>query len=201
MSVLTIDECKNILGLADNSYDEQIRTMIPYVQEDVIQHCNNAFGDSVIYREAHGGISFARGSTLTSSTDPDTITDDYDEFSTAGFRAGMDIVVLGGSNEGVYTLASVSTDTLTLTSTGEIENHDGSTFYRDPGIIHIARVRWPKGVKLAAAKMVWHLIDQPRVGNVQSERIDDYAVTYAGAHAYPQAVVAELRPHRRAVLI
>ena len=201
MSIITVDECKNILGLANNTYDEQIRTMIPYVQEDVIQHCNNHFGDSVIYRQAHGGIAFVRGSTLTSTTDPDTITDDEDEMSTAGFRAGMDVIVLGGSNEGVYTLAGVSTDTLTLTSTGDIEDQDGSTNYRDPGVIHIARVRWPKGIKLAAAKMVWHLIDQPRVGNVQSERVDDYQVVYAGAHAYPAPVLSELRPHRRAVLI
>jgi len=109
MSIVTVDEAKNILGITNNSYDEQLRTMIPYIQEDVIQHCNNAFGDTVIFREAHGAIAFARGTTLASSTDPDTITDDDDEFAIAGFRAGMDIVILGGSNEGVYSLAAVST--------------------------------------------------------------------------------------------
>ena len=201
MSIVTVDECKAILGLEDNTYDEKIRTMIPYVQEDIIQHCNNAFGDTVIYRQSHGAIAFARGTTLTSSTDPDTITDDEDDFTTAGFRAGMDIIVLGGSNEGVYTLAGVSTDTLTLTCTGTLEDQDGSTCYRDPGVIHIARIRWPRGIKLAAAKMVWHLIDKPTMGDIKSESIDDYSVVYAGEHLYPAKVIAELGPHRRAILI
>lgn len=200
MSILTVDECKNLLGLTDNSYDEQIRILIPYVQRDVVDICNNSFGDTTIYRQSHGSIAFVRGSTVVGTTTPDTITDDDEEFSTIGFRAGMDIFVAGGSNEGLYTLAGVAAGTLTLTSTGELETQDGATHYRDPGDILIARIRWPRPVKVAAAQMVWHLVDKGRQGDVKSESIDDYSVTYAGAAAYPARALAGLAPYRRAVI-
>lgn len=199
--ILTVAEAKNLLGLTDNTYDQRLRVLIPYVQRDMVDICNNAFGDTVIYRYSHGAIAFARGSTLTSSTDPDTITDDEQEFSTIGFRAGMDILVAGGSNEGLYTLANVSSGTLTLTCTGELENQDGATNHWDPGPITIARIKWPRPVKVAAAQMLWHLIDKGRQGDVKSESIDDYSVTYAGGGPYPQRVLTALTPYRRAVLI
>jgi len=201
MALLTVDECKEILGIADNSYDAKLTAMIPYVERDVCAYCNNYFADTVMYVYDNGSVAFVRGSTLSSSTSPDTITDDEDRFSTSGFRAGMDIVVGGGSNEEIYSLAAVSTNTLTLTSTGEIENQDPDASYNTVGPVFIARVKWPRALKPTAARMVWYLVDKPKQADVQSERIDDYSVTYAGQHAYPERVISGLRPYRRAVLI
>lgn len=198
--IVSVDECKVLLGITDNTYDESFRILIPYVQRDVADYCNNAFADTVIYKYSHGGIAFARGTTTTGTTDPDTITDDEDEFTTAGFRAGMDIVVLGGSNEGYHQLAVVSTDTLTLTSTGEVEDQDGSTNYRDPGPILIARANWPKPVRSAAAQMVWHLTKHARRDDIKSESIDDYSVTFAGEHEYPKHVMQRLDKYRNVIM-
>lgn len=198
--IISVDECRALLGVSDNSYDESFRILIPYVQRDIADYCNNIFADTVIYRHSHGSIAFVRGSTLTSSTDPDTITDDEDYFSTAGFRAGMDIIVAGGSNEGYHTLAAVNTDTLTLTSTGEVEDQDGSTYHNDPGPILIARAVWPKPVRTVAAQMVWHLTKHARRDDIKSESIDDYSVTFAGDHEYPQHVMNHLNRYRRAIM-
>lgn len=203
MALLTLAECKAILGIATGSTanDGAISLFIPYVERDICDYCNNYFNDTVIYVHDIGSVVFARGDTSTGTTDPDTITDDEDRFSTSGFRAGMDIVVFGGSNEDIYTLSSVTTDTLKLTSTGEIEDQDPNASYNSVGPILISRVKWPKTLKPTAARMIWHLIDNPYPGDVQSERIDDYSVTYAGEHSYPTRVLDGLRPYKRAILI
>jgi hypothetical protein len=200
MPLLTVDECKQILGLTDNTHNARIALFIPYVQDDISDYCNNSFADTVVY-VCNGALDFVRGSTLTSSTLADYIHDAEDCISTAGFKAGMDIVVIGGSNQGYYTVKTATTDTITLTSTGDIEDQSQTTYHRWPGDIVVARARWPKSLKPVAAKMVWHLLDQSKSGDVKSESIDDYSVTYAGDHAYPERVVAGLRQYRKAVLI
>ena len=69
-------------------------------------------GDTSDARIAAATIAFVEGGAT------DTITDSGSGFSNAGFSAGMKIVVSGsGSNNGTYTLASVSSGTLTLTAT------------------------------------------------------------------------------------
>ena len=206
--ILTLDECKMILGITVNTYDEKIRQLIPYVQDDIIYYCDNPFDDPTIFVQCSIGLDFYRGNTASATTSPDYIHDNIDRFSTVGLTDGMDIVIVGGANEGVHTIASVSTDTLKVTSTGVFVGQKQTAYYRSPGTIRVARVRWPKAVQLIAAKMVWHLIDTPTVrsADVKSEKIDDYSVTYAdqtaiGAHMYPIALVNSLRPYRRAVMV
>jgi hypothetical protein len=199
--IITVDECKVLLRITDNTYDESIRQFIPYVQDDIRHYCNKSFGDTTIYRKSAGSLAFVRGTTLTSSTDPDTITDDDEDFSTIGFRGSADIIVVGGSNEGYFELASVSSGTLTLKSTGAVEDQSQTTYHRWPGEITVAQVRWPEAIKPVAAKMVWYLIDKAKPDDVRSERIDDYAVTFAGSHSYPDRVIEGLKQFRQAVLI
>ena len=203
MALLKTTECKDILGLSSGStaYDTQISRLIPYIQQDICDYCNHYFMDTVIYRQGSGGIAFVRGDTSTATTQADKITDDLSDFSTNGFRTGMDIAVVGGSNEGIYTLAIATESTLTLTSTGDIESVDQDAHGNRVGEILIARIKWPKALKVPAAKMVWHLIDKPTIGDIKSESIDDYSVTYAGEHSYPTAVIKDLDRYRRAVLI
>jgi hypothetical protein len=201
MPLLTVDECKQMLGLEDNTYNTRIALFVPYVQDDIKDYCNNEFADTVIYRVSNSALEFVRGSTATTTTRADKIVDGQDYISTSGFKAGMDIVVWGGSNQGFYTIASVSTDTLTLTSTGDIEDQSQSAYHRSPGDIVVARVRWPKALKPIAARMVWSLIDKPTQGDIKSESVDDYSVTYAGNHAYPERVISGLRQYRKVILV
>ena len=65
----------------------------------------------------------------------------------------------------------------------------------------VARAAWPKSLKPIAAKMVWHLVDESRKGDVKSESIDDYSVMYAGSNAYPERVLSGLAKYRRAVMV
>ena len=198
--LVTTAEVKDFLRITAATYDVLISEYIPIVQEDICLYCNHWFQDEWLYREASGGIAFVRGSTASSSTETDTITDDDEEFSTgkAGFVTGMDIAIDGsGANSGIYTVGGVSSGTLTLTCRGILIDQDQDDAYRNVGKVKISRIRWPIGLKPIAAKMIWSQIDNAKPSDAKSERIDDYSVTYAGGHLYPTVLVEGLNRYKR----
>ena len=199
--IIDVSECKVLLGITVNTYNEQIRQLIPYVQSDIIDYCNQTFGDKAIYRKSVGSLAFVRGDTSTATTDPDTITDADSDFTTAGFRANTDIVVEGGSNAGWYEVITVAAGALTLRSTGEVEDQSQVTYHNHPGQWRISQIKWPHALKPIAAKMVWYLIDKPKPTDVKSESIDDYSVTFAGSHEYPDRVITGLNRYRIARVV
>jgi hypothetical protein len=195
---MTTAEVKSVLGITDTTYDTDIAFFLPYVEKDIIEHCNNAFRDGYIYRKSSSALEFVRGDSDTY----DYITDTDAEFKKHGFRDGMDIVVEGGySNVGLYTISSASTGKLTLDEYEVLEDQDQDSTSDEHmiGEIRISRVKWPDALKLPAAKMVWWLIAEPKPGDAQSESLDDYSITYAGSHAYPTRVVRMLDKWRRPV--
>jgi hypothetical protein len=195
MAVITVAEVKTILGVTSTADDAKIAAFIPYVQDDIAAYCNNRFADTSIYRKSGSDLEFVNGSSR------DYITDAQDWFSTSGFKDGMDVVVVGGSNEGFYTISSVSTGTMKMTSSGEFVNQSQTTYHRWPGFIGVYRVKWPRDLKLQAAKMVKYLIDHPTESDAKSESLDDYSVTFAGQNAYPERLIAGLKKYRKVVLV
>jgi hypothetical protein len=168
------------------------------VQADICEYCNTFFQDGFVWRDTD--LTITRGTTGSAA---DKITDDDGYFVKKGFLAGMDVAIEGGySNVGVHTIATVDASTMTLTSTAELITQDPDATDRNTiGAIKVSRVKWPKDVKVQAAQMVWWLIKRAQDGDVQSESIDDYSVTYAGSHAYPTRVVKGLEKHKRPVYI
>ena len=57
-------------------------------------------------------------------------------------------------------------------------------------------MNWPRGIKPIVAQMIWYLIDKAKQTDVKSERIDDYAVTFAGSNQYPERVIKGLDKYR-----
>lgn len=193
--LMTTAEVKSILGISDATYDTQIAFFIPYVARDITSYLDNYFQDGYVYRES--GSAFAMA---TDTSTGDYITDDDEEFLAKGFLAGQDIALEGGyANTGIYTIATATAGQLTLDDKGVLIAQDqGSTIDdNDIGYIRVSRIKWPPEIKLPAAKMVWYLIDQSKVSDVQSESLDDYSVTYAGANAYPTRVIMMLDKFRR----
>lgn len=74
-------------------------------------------------------IDFVRETATTISfTDPSTISDSADGFLTAGFAPGMNILVSGSaSNNGVYTIATVTAGTIIVTQTSIVNEAAGAT--------------------------------------------------------------------------
>lgn len=204
MALLTKDEVKHLLNLTDSTYDVQIDTLIPYVQEDLCTYLDTYFQDGYIYRESGSAIVIARGSTSTVSA-ADTITDSDSLFIQKGFASGMDIAIEGGyTNVGIHHVKTAAAGTLTLSSTGVLisQNPNSTLDNNYIGTLKISYVNWPKALKRYAAQMVWFNISRQKATGVQSERIDDYSVTYAplANGGYPPEVLAGLKKWRRAAL-
>ena len=201
MSIITVDEVKDILNIDGSSYDNDINRLIPYVQEDICAYCNNYFQDGYVYRESMSYISFVRGSTGSSA---DNIVDNDSKFLARGFLSDMDIVVEGGySNVGFHHVVTAAAGKLTLDSTGEIIGQDPGDTVDDNyiGMLKVSRVNWPRAIKLPVAQMIHYLIENPKPSDIKSETIDDYSVTFVGMHSYPDRVAQGLRKYRRAVVI
>jgi hypothetical protein len=178
-----------------NKYDSDIALLIPQVEYDLCSYLNNWFEDQTIYVHQGSGLAFTKG-----TTEADKIVDDNQDFSTAGFVAGMDIVVRGGSNAGIHTLAAVSTAQLTLTSTGILVSQDQDVSYNVIGGIKISRIQWPQEIKPYLAQMVWYRLNRSKPDNVASERIDDYSVTYINGNPYPTETIKGLARFKKARL-
>jgi hypothetical protein len=195
--IVTKAEVKTFLNLGtDTQNDDRIDAFIPYVEEDIIDYCNNAFQDGYVYTK--GFIECFEGA-------PDYLEDRNGYFLKAGFDYGMDIYIEGGySNVGLYRIAtdtngdtgSVSDTRLKLQSTGELITQDRDSEINVIGEIKVSRVKWPKALKPVAAQMVWHMIYILKPDNVKSESIDDYSVTYVGSHKYPESVAAGLEKYK-----
>jgi len=193
--MMTVAEVKSILRITDSTYDSEIAFLLPLVERDIIEYCNNGFQDGYVYRESAGGFNFVRGDSDTR----DYITDDDEHFLDRGFADGMDIVVEGGySNVGLYTIDSASGGKLKMTGYGDFVNQDqDGSDDNTVGTIRISRVKWPEAIKLPAAKMIWSLIDDAKPSDVKSEKLDDYSVTYIGGSEYPTKVIRMLDKFRR----
>jgi hypothetical protein len=197
MALMTATEVKRILGITDSTYNIQIAFFLPVVEEDLIEYLNNAFSDGYVYRESGSALEFVQGDSDTA----DYITDTEAKFLEKGFLAGMDITVQGGgANVGLHSISSASTGRLLLSETGILINQDQDDTSDDNyiGNILISRVKWPNALKLPAAQMIWYLIDDSKASNVQSEKLDDYSVTYkalavAGSNAYPVEILDRLK--------
>ena len=198
MALMTTTEVKAFLRESSSTYDTLIGIYIPLIEEDICSYLNNWFRDRVIFVHANSGLAFSRGNTATSSTQPDYITDDNQYFSTIGFSAGMDVVISGGSNFGIYTIKTLTSAVMTITDTGKFIDQDQDASYHNVGPIEIARIIWPAWIKPIAAKMIWHQIAQNKPNGAASESIDDYSVSYVNGRAYPQQLLSGLDKYRYA---
>ncbi len=196
MALLTRAEAKVYLRISTGTtgYDALIDTYIPLIEEDITNYCNTWFQDKAIFVEYSSGLAF-----VGSCSSRDYITDDNENFTTAGLSSGMDIAVDGGSNYGIYTLTSGQTSALLnvgTTSNAVFVDQDQDASYNQVGAIRISRIDWPSNLKPVAARMIWYQIDNAKPSGAISERIDDYSVTFAGAREYPMQLVNQLNNHK-----
>ena len=193
MVLMAATEVEDWVRDTSTDYTSLIADYIPLVAEDVCTYLDNWFEDPVVFVDKAGGLKFNRGDTDSSDTSADTIVDDNNDMSTAGFAPGMDVAVRGGSNGGIYELAAVSTSTLTMTSTGVFVTQDQDASYNSVGWVKISRIHWPDAIKPIVAKMIWYQIEKSKPDGAISERVDDYSVAFAGARAYPVQLLDQLR--------
>jgi len=161
--IITVDEVNAILGYS-YEYDSRIKKLIPFVQNQIVDYCNNSFLDWNIYITA-STISF-----LTR-----TITDSNSGFIDAEFYRGCNIKILDSKyNNGVYELKSVAAGSMEI-----VEDFNQSFVQEDAdNTITILRVKFPEEIKLKTAMLIKSFIEG-KGQLVKSESLPGgYSVTF-----------------------
>lgn len=153
-----------------NQYNSDISYLIPFVQDDIIEYCNNTFAD-INTRYSSSSITLLAGS-------PPTITDSESQFILEGFASDMDIAVEGTfRNKGVYHADTVLAGTITLSASDVLLNEHYTDEYGG-NIVRISRVVWPQSLKLYAAQMIWENINRSKNKDVKSKSLGPSSITY-----------------------
>ena len=174
--IITTAEVKALLQITDTSQDTLIDTLIPIVQDQIVQYCHNSFT-----KKNYGikGAVFVYGA-------PDTITADFTDIP---FIAGDIYVVNSDNNDGYYTIDTKSDTTLTLSSSNTLSNETSTDAVISP-------VVWPEGIKLSAANMIGFNLE--KLGWIGSESMGEYSVSYVdiGGESYPSSITGTLKMWR-----
>jgi len=187
MSIISATTVQSILGIGD-TYATQIGFLIPYVQDDILNYVNNYFKDP--------NIAISVSTIAFVDSDPDTITDSGSGFVTALFADGMDIIVENSVyNDGVYEIDTVAAGILTLVSTDELI----AELVTASAGVTITRVKWPKGLQMICAQLIWENIDRGLNKSVESETVGDYRVHYTSitGGGYSEAIMSGLEKYTR----
>ena len=186
MAIITTAEVKTILQISGSDKDDYIAEMIPIIQEYITDYCNDVFLNKNLYID---GATFS----FTSRT----VTDSNSGFVTAGFVSGMDIFINGSdSNDGLYSLNTAAAATMTTTSTAPVSPLFVTEAEGENIIIY--HVQYPQALKMSAANMIGYQMSKQNLENVQSEKIGDYSVAYAGVTgAYPDNILQTLKHYKR----
>lgn len=190
--MITRAEVKSYLKLSTTDDDTLIDTLIPQIEEDAIYYMQNAFQDEFIYRDSDLAFQASTGAG-------DKITDDNSYFTKCLFSSGMEVWVEGRtSNKGKFTIADVSSGTLTLTSTAEVKTQS-STSFQSSGRVKVSYMNYPDAVKPYLAQMVgWRLTNEGSYPEDHSANTQEgQSISYAGQHGYPTRVLSGLNRWRK----
>ncbi len=176
------EEAKRLVGETKFTHDAEIEALLPLVQDDLVEYCNNLFLDPLISYHV-SQISYVKGN-------PDTITDNLSEFVDKRFAAGMDVFIdANNTNRGIYELAIVAAGTLTFTTSNELVSMAYDDSENAPGGARISLINWPRPLKIVASRMVWYLISRNKPTGELSENVDSIQKNYDRTRSYPREIM------------
>jgi hypothetical protein len=148
MPIITLTETKELLGIDLTRAADRVRDICrrPFTVQK--------FGRRRRVANRDGDLYVLQAVDATFDASSATITVRGENFASAMFAAGQDIFIRDSYfNDGYYTIASISTSTLTITSTYSaassafVDEATGATMY-------IGVVIWPPGIKPLVASMI-----------------------------------------------
>jgi len=183
-------EIKSFLSITSTSQDNLIDMLIPVIESDVREYCNNGFRDDKVY-VISATINFTHNSTSA-----DVIGID-DGFVDSGFLSGQTVQVQGSyNNDGFYDIESVSSTSLTLYSSTSRPYFDELVDEDEDLNVCITKVNYPKALKLVVADMINFKLEKKDY-SIQSETVARYSVTFNSkgtdvSNGYPKALMSGL---------
>lgn len=190
MPIIDTDTVKSILGISETTYDTQIATIIPYIQNWIIKYLNNRFLDNYVRMES---------STLCfNSGTPAKITDSSELFISDGdvltyFYSGMDLDIHGTyRNDKIVSVETVEESTLTLSSGHTLIDEDAEL---NRTYVLLTRVNWDDGIKPVIADMIYYKLDNKRF--LKSWGLADWTQVNMGDGGYPVELLKQLRPWKK----
>lgn len=182
--IATRNEIKTLLNLTDNTYDSFIEANIPIIDQIICDYCRNDFIDRQFDFFSSTQISFDNTDNSINLTD----IGDKDLIANDTIRVYKSL-----RNNQTFTIDTVNDDSLIVNCIDNVTDEDAGEG------IFIAKVTYPKSLKMIVAKMIKYLIAQlseDEVG-IKSEKIDDYSVTYIDdISGFPSSIMKALNDYR-----
>lgn len=182
--IASLGEIKAILGYSDTTNDARIMALLPMVEAEVLEYCNNTFLHSSIYFSGDIVCSVTAG-PVYSFTCSDGGMDDAE-------IAADDIIYLSGSNrnDGYYTVLSVADGAIVVKEKLIAQASAELTLYL---------VDFPEALKIYVAKMIAFQLDHATDAGITSESIGNYSYSRAAtiASEYPVDIMRGLDKWKR----
>jgi len=195
--IATLTEIKALLAVTSTTQDDLLNRLIPIVEDDIRQYCNNGFRDANVYISS-GDISFTQNST---SADVINIDAGTDGFVDALFKAGQTVQVRGSyNNDGFFDVETVSSAAMTLYSSTSRPYFDPLVTEDEGVYVMINKVDYPNALKNVMAQMCRYKLSNYDY-QVASESVSRYSVSYNmdSASGYPKTLMSGLNRWRRPV--
>ncbi len=195
--IATKDEIKRLVQITTMTQEELLDQLIPIVEDDIRQYCNNAFRDSNVYISS-GEISFTHNSGATADTINLNISTNEDGFVEAQFKAGQTVQVQGSyNNNGFFDVETVTSTVMTLYARTARPYYQTLVTEDEDVLIQINKVDYPKALKNVVAQMCQYKLTN-RDYDVESETVARYSVTYNRdlINGYPKSLMTGLNRWR-----
>lgn len=178
--IATLAEIKALLGITDTTYDTRITALIPMVEIDLLEECNNTF--------TNWSISFGGLCTITTAGGSYRINCADGKMDEADFATG-DWIWLSGStrNDEYYSIKSIDAD--------YIEVNEALTAQADESSMSLMLINIPAAIKIYFAKMVAWQLYHVKDDGLQSESIGNYSYSrsaMASDAGYPSTLLGGL---------
>lgn len=191
--IITLSESKTLNQISVSTYDTLINMLIPIVEQAIVGYCNNEF--IAEYKSINNLLPtvYHYSNTCTFVNSDNSINDAGGiDFTTLNFKVGDSIRIYNSiSNDGARTIKTIAATKIILETIDTVyDENSGNT-------IVIARIDYPKMLKIVAAQMVKFLLIKQSPG-FKSESFDDYSYTKESdmIGGFPKGIMDGLNDYR-----
>lgn len=192
--IATLAEIKALLGISASTYDTQIKSNIPIIEQAICDYCNNDFIDvKQSYRLGYILAVYTYKATLSFVTSTNSVNDSSSSLAGLNFKAGDSVRIYNSiHNDQIFTIKTVSAGSIVF------EDIDIVSTEAAGSNILMTRLLWPKPLKNIVADMVKFKLNKKLNSAVKSESIDDYSYTNIDeyTHGFPKTLMQSCNTYR-----